>query len=261
MSAEKNVWQEIQHRTGGIVTPANVMDFAAINGVRKHAPELDTALGIAKVGFDWTEDLLNGPASRMTGTTGKLGEILDHVGDKIKLLITMWNLHELEILPRNVELITIGQQAASSAITAYDNLFHHPARTSVNVDGEHNMMGLATGISLHTIGAEFGRNGHPTAEQRLRITGSILTWGSALTVGRKSTLTLLSQARGHGPEPTKVSGRAGIGRMASDLAKVVATGSAVVYGGRALSSALRLPYGMEPELQMHETMASGEVDT
>jgi phosphatidylglycerophosphate synthase len=251
MSGEKTVLQKIADATGSVVTPSNAIDAAALYGVYKCAPKLDTTLGIVGVGVSFTGDMVDGPVARMTGTTGWFGKIMDHVGDKPKVLWSMWHMNRLGLVPKDITALTVGQQVATMAAVVYDRARNETPQIGVSVEGEHHMAGLAFGNSLHAIGADFGRHGHPKAEQRLKTLGSVLVRGSTAVLGIPSTQQYWSEALSHGAEATEVSGRASPQKMATDFLKVIAVGSALTYGGRLLSGHLSLPAGMEPEFQGH----------
>jgi phosphatidylglycerophosphate synthase len=252
MPGEKTVLQKIAHATGSVVTPSNLMDVAALYGVYKNAPKLDTTSGIVKVGASFTADMGDGPVARMTGTTGEFGKFLDHTGDKPKVLWSMWNMSRLGLVPKDIIALTVGQQVATMAAVVYDQALNETPKIGVSVEGEHHMAGLTFGNSLHAIGADFGRHGHPKAERRLKTFGSVLVRGSTALLGVPSTQQYWSQALGHGPESTEVSGRASPQKMAMDFLKVLAVGSALTYGGRVLSAFSPLPTGMNPEFQEHD---------
>lgn len=242
MSGEKRtVLQKISRATGTVITPSNLMDAAGLYGVYKNAPKLNTTKGIVKVGASFGVDMGDGPVARVTGTTGWFGKFLDHVGDKPKVLWSMWHMNRLGLVPKDIGAITVAQQVATMAAVGYDRVHKGPPRIGVSVEGEHHMAALTVGNSLHAIGADLGRHGHPTAEQRLKTFGSVLVRGSTVVLGAPSTHEYWSQAFGHGPEAAEVSGRASPQRMAMDFLKVLAVGSALTYVGRALSDAVALP--------------------
>lgn len=251
MSGEKTFLQKVSHVTGSVVTPSNLMDMAGLYGVYKNAPKLDTTRGIVKVGGWFGVDLADGPVARRTGTTGAFGKFLDHVGDKPKVLWSMWHMNRLGLVPKDIGALTVGQQVATMAAVGYDRVHKGTPKIGVSVEGEHHMAGLTVGNSLHAIGADFGRHGHPKAEKRLKTFGSILVRGSTAVLGIPSAQQYWSQALGHGPEAAEVSGRASPQKMATDFLKVVAVGSALTYGGRILSELSSLPVGMESMFEEH----------
>jgi phosphatidylglycerophosphate synthase len=206
-------------------------------------------VGIVGVGLSFGGDMIDGPIARRTGTTGWFGKIMDHVGDKPKVLWSMWHMYRLGLVPKDITALTVGQQAATMAAVVYDRVCSDTPQIGVSVEGEHHMAGLTVGNSLHAIGADFGRHGHPKAEQRLKTFGSVLVRGSTAVLGVPSTQQYWFQALGHGTEATEVSGRASPQKMATDFLKVVAVGSALTYGGRALSGLFSPPASMESEFQ------------
>ena len=66
-------------------------------------------------------DALDGKLARATGGETKLGKIVDHTGDKIKVFYTIWKMYEADTAPK----LVLGGFAASNAINAACSIKTH----------------------------------------------------------------------------------------------------------------------------------------
>ena len=66
-------------------------------------------------------DALDGKLARATGGETKLGKIVDHTGDKIKVFCTIWNMYEADTAPK----LVLGVIAAFNAVNAACSIKTH----------------------------------------------------------------------------------------------------------------------------------------
>ena len=134
-----NIWQKIAEQTRDIITPSNLLDFAALrsevvinqklilgghegmnNAINKE--EFETAAYQKMIGLILDQpllitDFLDGYIARATGTTSRLGEEVDFVGDAVKAVIklnTRCQIGEMGWL----ELLAIGGPKIVNAVTS-----------------------------------------------------------------------------------------------------------------------------------------------
>ena len=85
--------QRLAAETGGVVTPANLLDVVALVGAWWAGPRLGSWKGYAVGAPSYFADLADGIIARRTGTVTPVGEIMDHVvGDKPKIFWAAWHI-------------------------------------------------------------------------------------------------------------------------------------------------------------------------
>ena len=89
---EQNVWQQLQHATNDVITPANVLDAAAFGLSLYGIKNLDSWKGIGASALSFSADLFDGKLARATGTSSALGEAVDAGGDKVKLALALYQI-------------------------------------------------------------------------------------------------------------------------------------------------------------------------
>ncbi len=91
-ATEQNSWQRIAAKTGGVVTPGNILTMAgfglAIAGLAALLAE-HYWLGLAGLTAGRLLDIADGMAANFTGTKSPLGELLDASVDKLITLLTI----------------------------------------------------------------------------------------------------------------------------------------------------------------------------
>ena len=93
--------QRLAAGTGGVVTPANLLDVVALVGAWWAGPRLGSWKGYAVGAPSYFADLADGIIARRTGTVTRVGEIMDHVvGDKPKIFWGAWHIWRLRLADR-----------------------------------------------------------------------------------------------------------------------------------------------------------------
>jgi phosphatidylglycerophosphate synthase len=151
---ERNVWQKVAAKTGGIVTPGNFISVAGgvfvAAGLRDIKKNRKVA-GTIKIGVGRIFDLVDGTVADMTKTKSPTGEIVDTGIDKAATFAGLFALPAKDILPAD-QAITIGVQNLAntvfSGVAKSRGVEIHPTRT-----GKDAMMAQWVSTGLHCISA------------------------------------------------------------------------------------------------------------
>lgn len=200
------VLERIAHRTHGVVTPANVLDALAMAGVAWSAPRLDRWSGIAVATPSYLADVADGMIARRTNTTSRLGELVDHVGDKPKVFLGLRAIWRLGIADKPL-LAAVGcYNLANAALTSYDFLVNEEPQVAVTRRAKRAMFATTTGVGVQAIG-------HKVAERLPRLgrlviwAGGTLGYGGVLLFGVPTTVDYWHMARQGKRRPTLVRRR------------------------------------------------------
>lgn len=130
---ELNAFQYIAASTGGIVTPANMLDVAALclleNGLQdiKHGRYNTGTLQLASaIG----EDAINGLVADKTGTKSPLGELIDAGGDVFKSTRMLSVLVKEDFVPGWVAQMIVARKSANGLATGVAKLRHMEIHTT-----------------------------------------------------------------------------------------------------------------------------------
>lgn len=130
----KNLWQEMAHRSHGIITPANIASLVggilAIYGLWVIL-DGDTVRGLVFLTIGRVADVADGIIAEYTRTKSPLGEIIDAAIDKLVVAATLIILGALELVPWVIIAIIAVQNVANVLISVLAKLRHkslHPSR-------------------------------------------------------------------------------------------------------------------------------------
>lgn len=194
MAAKPNVFQQTMEATGGVVTPANVMDAAAFAVTAAGASELDSWEGIGKIAGAFSVDWLDGKVARLTGTVSPLGASLDAVGDKIKLSMIGYQAYKKDLVHPVVLGAVAAQNLANAAATAYDRTVHDEPRVKVTHEGRRTMFYNCLGLGLQIIGTELAKT-HPDHGRKVKVAGAAAAAGGLAFYGWRATRDYWRAAR------------------------------------------------------------------
>ena len=76
--SEKSILQEVADKTGGVVSPANVLTATGWWLTHTGAENMNSTEGMVKIGLGVTADAFDGPLARKTATS-KFGAIFDTI--------------------------------------------------------------------------------------------------------------------------------------------------------------------------------------
>ncbi|HVV67226.1 MAG TPA: CDP-alcohol phosphatidyltransferase family protein [Candidatus Saccharimonadales bacterium] len=194
MPEQRNVFQKVSDATGGVITPANVMDAGAMALAVWAAPQLNTRKGIKGIAVSFGADVLDGFVAGMTGTRTEFGSTIDRAGDKVKSAVTAPYIYKYRLAPRALLGAVVLQNAANMGAAVYD-FFHNETRQIVVEDRDrHAALANNVGLGLHLVGGELARDGYYREEKAARIMGNLIGWGGLATLGRRTSLKYWQQA-------------------------------------------------------------------
>ena len=147
-------------------------------------------------------DALDGKLARATGGETKLGKIVDHTGDKIKVFYTIWKMYEADTAPK----LVLGGFAASNAINAACSIKTHidnPDMSQVpEKSGKIAMAMEVTSLILYSAGKFAELHGLRKTSNTARILGGLAA-ATAIIPATLSTASYIRRASGNSHNPEK----------------------------------------------------------
>lgn len=196
MQEKRNIFQKVSDATGGIVTPANIMDAGAMALAIWAAPKLNTRRGVQGIAISFSGDVLDGPVAGLTGTRTDFGSKMDRGGDKIKSAITAPYIYKYKLAPTALLGAVVLQNVANAGAAVYD-FFHNETRQIV-VENKDRYAALVNnvGLGFHLVAGELARDGYYREEKAARTAGNLIGWGGLATLGWRTSRKYWQQARG-----------------------------------------------------------------
>ena len=147
-------------------------------------------------------DALDGKLARATGGETKLGKIVDHTGDKIKVFYTIWKMYEADTAPRSV----LGGFAASNAINAACSIKTHIDNPDMSQapekSGKIAMAMEVTSLILYSAGKFAELHGLRKTSNTVRALGGLAA-ATAIIPAILSTASYIRRASGNNHNPEK----------------------------------------------------------
>lgn len=116
---ERNLAQKVAARTGGIVTPGNLVSMAGgllvLSGLNDIYHGRDKR-GVAKIGIGRIGDMVDGTVAEKTKTKSPTGEAVDAGIDKVLMAAAIPVLVKRDVLPKSAAGLIVAQNIASAAI-------------------------------------------------------------------------------------------------------------------------------------------------
>lgn len=189
------VLERLAQRTHGVVTPANVLDVLAMVGVAWSAPRLDRWSGIAVAAPSYLADVADGVIARRTNTSSRVGELVDHVGDKPKVFLGLRAIWRLGIADKPL-LAAVGcYNLANAALSTCDYVVNEVPQIAVTTRGKRAMFATTAGVGLQTIGHKLAETS-PRLGRLVSWAGAALGYGGVLVYGVPTTVDYWKMARG-----------------------------------------------------------------
>ncbi|MDA8291806.1 MAG: CDP-alcohol phosphatidyltransferase family protein [Actinomycetota bacterium] len=186
--------ERLAQRTHGVVTPANALDVLAMVGVVWSAPRLDRWSGIAVGAPSYLADMADGMIARRTNTSSRVGELVDHVGDKPKVFLGLREIWRLGVADKPL-LAAVGcYNLANAALTSWDFVVNEEPQIAVTRRAKHAMFATATGVGVQAIGHKIGET-HPRVGRMVTSAGGTLGYGGVLLFGVPTTVDYWNMAR------------------------------------------------------------------
>ncbi len=187
-------FERIAHRTHGVVTPANALDVLAMVGVAWSAPRLDRWSGIAVAAPSYLADVADGMIARRTNTVTRIGELVDHVGDKPKVFLGVRSIWRLGIADKPL-LAAVGcYNLANAVLTSCDFVVNEVPQIAVTTSGKRAMFATTTGVGVQVIGHKLAESA-PRLGRLVTWTGAVLGYGGVLVYGVPTTVDYWNMAR------------------------------------------------------------------
>ena len=147
-------------------------------------------------------DALDGKLARATGGETKLGKIVDHTGDKIKVFCTIWNMYNADTAPKWV----LGGFAASNAINAACSIKTHIDNPDMSQapekSGKIAMAMEVTSLILYSAGKFAELHGLRKTSNTARVLGGLAA-ATAIIPATLSTASYIRRASGNNHNPEK----------------------------------------------------------
>ena len=186
--------QRLAAATGGVVTLANLLDVVALVGAWWAGPRLGTWKGDAVGAPSYFADLADGIIARRTGTVTRVGEIMDHVGDKPKIFWAAWHVWRLRLADRPLTATVAVYNVANAAVTAYDLVRNAEPRVFPDRRAKWAMMTTATGMGVQVAATNAERT-HPRLARALHACGAVSSYGGVALFGIPTTVGYWRTAR------------------------------------------------------------------
>jgi phosphatidylglycerophosphate synthase len=165
--------QALAAKTRGVVTPANILDGAAFLGAVWAGPRFDTWPGVLVAVASYGADAVDGALARATGTASRVGDLVDHVGDKPRVGLALYHIWKRRLADRRLLAAVAAYNALTALITVYDRLSNGSPRVEVTREGKRAMCSTVAGIGLQTVAAQVGRT-RPRAGRTIRQVGAVM---------------------------------------------------------------------------------------
>lgn len=147
-------------------------------------------------------DALDGKLARATGGETKLGKIVDHTGDKIKVFYTIWKMYEADTAPK----LVLGGFAASNAINAACSIKTHIDNPDMSQapekSGKIAMAMEVTSLILYSAGKFAELHGLRKTSNTARVLGGLAA-ATAIIPATLSTASYIRRASGNNHNPEK----------------------------------------------------------
>lgn len=147
-------------------------------------------------------DALDGKLARATGGETKLGKIVDHTGDKIKVFYTIWKMYEADTAPRSV----LGGIAVFNAINAACSIKTHIDNPDMSQapekSGKIAMAMEVTSLILYSAGKFAELHGLRKTSNTARVLGGLAA-ATAIIPATLSTASYIRRASGNSHNPEK----------------------------------------------------------
>lgn len=186
--------QRVAAATGGVVTLANVLDVVAFVGAWWAGPRLGTWKGYAVGAPSYFADLADGIIARRTGTVTRVGEIMDHVGDKPKIFWAAWHVWRLRLADRPLIATVAVYNVTNAAVTGYDLVRNAEPQVFPDRRAKWAMMTTATGMGIQ-VAATNAQRTYPRLARALRTCGAISSYGGVALFGIPTTVGYWQTAR------------------------------------------------------------------
>jgi len=186
--------QRLAAATGGVVTLANLLDVAAFVGAWWAGPRLGSWKGYTVGAPSYFADLADGIIARRTGTVTRVGEILDHVGDKPKIFWAAWHVWRLRLADRPLIATVAVYNVANAAVTAYDLVRNAERAVFPDRRAKWAMMTTATGMGVQ-VAATNAKRTHPRLARALHACGATSSYGGVALFGIPTTVGYWKAAR------------------------------------------------------------------
>jgi phosphatidylglycerophosphate synthase len=194
MSAGQNMFQRTAEATGGMATPANLIDAAAFAVGIRYASRMDTAAGVGAVMGSYVSDLIDGPIARATGTSSELGASVDAAGDKLKTAYVIYNIAKGGLASRSLLTTVAAHNIINAAATVYDRTRHETPRVEVTREGKYGMFADNFGLGLQVIATEVSKTNERHGRQ-LRTAGAAITYTGLALFGVRASVDYWRTAR------------------------------------------------------------------
>lgn len=195
--ASGSALQRLAAATGGVVTPANLLDVVAVVGAWWAGPRLGTWKGYAVGAPSYFADLADGIIARRAGTVTRVGEIMDHVGDKPKIFWAAWHIWRLRLADRPLIATVAAYNVANALVTGYDLLRNSEPGVFPDQRAKWAMMTSATGMGIQ-VAAKNAERTHPRLARALHVSGAISSYGGVAFFGIPTAVRYWQTAR-NGP--------------------------------------------------------------
>ena len=147
-------------------------------------------------------DALDGKLARATGGETKLGKIVDHTGDKIKVFYTIWKMYEADTAPR----LVLGGIAAFNAINAACSIKTHIDNPDMSQapekSGKIAMAMEVVSLILYSAGKFAELHGLRKTSNTARVLGGLAA-ATAIIPATLSTASYIRRASGNNHNPEK----------------------------------------------------------
>lgn len=187
-------FERTAQRTHGVVTPANVLDVLAMGGVAWSASRLDRWSGIAVAAASYLADVADGVIARRTNTSSRIGELVDHVGDKPKVLWGVREIWRLGLADKPLLAAVACYNVANAALTSFDVIVNEEPQIQVTRRAKRAMFATTTGVGVQVIGHKVAET-YPRVGRLVRWAGAALGYGGVLFLGVPTTHDYWTMAR------------------------------------------------------------------
>ncbi len=180
------LFERAAKRTHGVVTPANALDVVAMAGVAWSASRLDRWSGIGVAAASYLADVADGVIARRTNTSSRVGELVDHVGDKPKVLWGVREIWRLELADKPLLAAVACYNLANAALTTFAVVANEEPQIEVTRRAKRAMFATTTGVGVQVIGHKIAETS-PRAGCLVRWVGTALGYGGVLFLGVPTT--------------------------------------------------------------------------
>jgi phosphatidylglycerophosphate synthase len=173
---DRNVWQKVSDATGTVVTPSNLLDGACFVGAKHGLDNLDSWRGIGAAAASFLPDIVDGDIARATGTSSKLGEGLDAIGDKAKMAYAVFKIIQQNLAPRPLVGAIAVQNGCNVALTTADQIANKPNHVlHSSWPGKGSMALEQSGAALHIVASKMEQS-HSAHAANVRKAANVLGW-------------------------------------------------------------------------------------